>query len=203
MAALLRDSVFYHIPKTGGSWVRLALAHSGLLRGEVGAFHARPAELADDLDARARPGFCFVRHPLTWYQSYWTHKTAHGWFDAGNDFDARVRADRFPDFLERVFALCPEEHLTSLYRDYTAGCAFVGRTEALAGDLEAILRRTGAAFDPAVLGRLRRANRTDAALRRLALYPRALAEAVAARERAVIEAHGYPPVPERLLLPGG
>ena len=85
MTVLLPNSAFLHIPRTGGTWVREVLAGANLIKdeivsqtpeesteGSVRSWHNVPSSNADFL-AREHV-FCFVRHPLTWYQSYWAYK---------------------------------------------------------------------------------------------------------------------------------
>lgn len=67
MAIILPKSVFYHVPKTGGSWIAEGI-WGAFKEYEVpdGYGHASPMEY----DSGDKPSFCFVRHPFTWYRSY-------------------------------------------------------------------------------------------------------------------------------------
>ena len=91
MALLLKSGgVFLHIPKTGGNWVTTALKEAGLVYRDFG-YHKhldwyRSSEcpsfqpfwrrfLPSSLwcDMRSVFTFCFVRHPLSWYESWWRY----------------------------------------------------------------------------------------------------------------------------------
>lgn len=69
------NAVFVAIPKTGSQWVRRVLAESGATCAPAGGpgDHNLPGTYG-----RGGPGeptgnrrFCFVRHPLEWYESVW------------------------------------------------------------------------------------------------------------------------------------
>ena len=91
MALLLKGGgVFLHVPKTGGNWVTTVLKEAGLVQRDFG-YHKhldwhRTAECSGLQpfwkrflpscfwsDMRAAYTFCFVRHPLSWYESWWRY----------------------------------------------------------------------------------------------------------------------------------
>ncbi|HEV3272610.1 MAG TPA: sulfotransferase family 2 domain-containing protein [Candidatus Methylacidiphilales bacterium] len=97
MAYLLRNgSVFLHIPKTGGTWIKHVLRELDLIDAPLGHQHSdwdrsfwhdklhddfkvarylfRRAVRSRRAQPRIRPDcfkFCFIREPLRWYESYW------------------------------------------------------------------------------------------------------------------------------------
>src|SRR3989338_8198252 len=90
MALELPHSIFFHVPKTGGMWVRQAIKNAGIPTNEVGNaieetdnfstmkhtfFHATPRTV----HTLGRFSFAFVRNPLTWYQSQWAFQMQHQW----------------------------------------------------------------------------------------------------------------------------
>src|SRR5271155_5433393 len=78
MAVRLPNSIFIHLMKTGGWTVISALDHAKLHRGTIGRDHD-PACLLP-LPTHPRPFvFVFVRHPLTWYRSYWAYRMQAAW----------------------------------------------------------------------------------------------------------------------------
>ena len=110
MALLLRDgSIFLHIPKTGGNWVTSVLRQQNLLRAEFGHKHSDFAHLFSRTPKRrveqlpnwlsmvgvkrrwARHGkpfmFCFVRHPLSWYESWFKYmnQSHTNWYNFGDE----------------------------------------------------------------------------------------------------------------------
>lgn len=151
MALMLSRSVFFHIPKTGGVWVRRAIAHAGIRTLEIGNApvldgntHNRPK----DVSLQGRFTFSFVRHPLDWYVSYWSYRMLEGLWKKGM-LDACM-SDDFDRFLRNALRRFPG-YLSDFYEEYLGPppgmLHFVGRTENLAADLVRALRLAGEDFD--------------------------------------------------------
>ncbi len=101
--------------------------------------------------------FCFVRHPLDWYESWWrymlqraghdwTQETdLHGWHPC---LAIKATGDRrFHQFLRNVLHTRPG-FVHELYSTYTQpGVDFVGRQEQLSDDLIRVLRQLNLSFD--------------------------------------------------------
>lgn len=98
MALLLKNgSFFFHVPKTGGTWVSEVLRKSGCVIGQVGSKHCFPYELGcssrplwhpnqirDRVRLRLRAtspvnGWCFLRDPVSWYKSWFSYQQLRGW----------------------------------------------------------------------------------------------------------------------------
>src|SRR5512135_605059 len=93
MALLLKGgAVFLHVPKTGGRWVGRVLEASGLVESELGSMHADADRVLMPFGGSGRNllsylvkrrlrllpqnkpfMFCFVRHPLRWYESFFNY----------------------------------------------------------------------------------------------------------------------------------
>src|SRR5437667_268495 len=78
MALVTEKSLFIHVPKTGGTFVRRALPALGLPCRESGIFaiedHFSIAQVFathPGLDDGRRLTFGFVRHPVAWIKSRW------------------------------------------------------------------------------------------------------------------------------------
>lgn len=73
MALVLSNSVFIHVRKTGGSWVREAIKACAIPHEENGPYdceyHAGVFDLP--LFLASRFTFGFVRHPADWIRSAW------------------------------------------------------------------------------------------------------------------------------------
>ena len=157
-------TTFYHIPKTGGTWVKLAMRRSGLEVGRAREHrrvghpfglkreHATPATVRDEYK-EDRLSFCFVRHPVEWLRSSWAFRyRTQGMGKTAPIHDLWV--DEF-----QLFVLAVLEHLpgyvTQLYQYYIGldadGIDFIGRQESLADDLVRVLALAGEAFDEETL----------------------------------------------------
>ena len=144
MALLLKSGgVFLHIPKTGGSWVNDVLWKLGLVKCEFGEKHSdmnrilhlyayRPYEytrkclrLGFKWHQEVIKGykFCFVRHPLKWYESYWQYKACrwhldpgyYKWHPIATTYD--VGSDEFDSFVINLVDKFPG-YVTELYNHY-------------------------------------------------------------------------------------
>ena len=217
MALLLPKSAFLHIPKTGGKWVTEVLQKSGLvlrelksthpsqsLEGVRGSIHCVPT--FDEEFRRRRHVFCFVRHPLTWYQSYWTFKEKkHYWNIKNNRFDALCHSPSFEEFIEKMLRSYRwgGGFVTKLYQQFTPHATTIGRQEDLCEDLIRILVAAGEEFDPEIIRASppRNVASADTSYTLESAYGPDLARRVARRERKIIEAYDYEPIPGRALAP--
>lgn len=183
-ALLLPHTRFLHVPKTGGNWV------SGRLR-ELFPQACHMPKTHTTLRSAPEPGrftFAFVRHPLTWYQSYFAYKQRTGW-DLNTDWDRRVHADSFEGFVNRALDETPG-HYSRLVRSFVgrrgAEIDFIGRFEQLRPDLIRALQLAGEVFDPDPIRSAPPVNASDYR-RHPAEYPDGLARRVLDVEAEVVE----------------
>lgn len=170
------NAIFLHIPKTGGTWVERVLHKLGLVTEKKGHEHAdfdrvlyadrlvaakrlpyllamrKLRELTNGLPAEPTK-FCFVRNPLSWYESWWRYMQSRGWHDWGiqntsakwhpnSGLNGLGSAD-FNEFVMNVIATRPG-YVSELYYSYTKpGITYIGKMETLADDLIKILRLIG------------------------------------------------------------
>ena len=167
MAAILPNSIFVHIPKTGGTFVRRTIKDLGLYRGEayegnnnwtrIQVIHLGIGDIQSN-----KLTFAFVRNPTTWLQSKWTNMvrrfkksskpSKHLWKNDcfSKDFGEFVRKvlDLHPNRptiemnnklgYEVVYDKCqPKKHHVDL----------IGKNESLREDLIRILNTAGEEFD--------------------------------------------------------
>ena len=96
MAVIMPRSAMIHIPKTGGTWCRAAIVAAELPHFESGPAGASKLNQAhasltqalptimmtnwteNNITARKRFTFSFVRHPCTWLESTWADALEHG-----------------------------------------------------------------------------------------------------------------------------
>jgi len=156
MAVKTDKSVFYHIPKTGGIWVKEAMragglelsrcrnkrvSHSFALKRE----HATPDVVCEEEKA-GRFSFCFVRGPVGWLRSFWCYRIKTGALDPKFPLDGLWHGE-FESFVLNVLGAYPGGFVTKLYRFYVDDVDFVGRQERLANDLMWALVLAGEQFD--------------------------------------------------------
>ncbi len=170
MAVVTPLATFLHIPKCGGSWVRQVLRAVGLpITITRGGVHECAA-------TEGRFVFTFVRHPLTWYPSFWAYRHAVAAAQGGLvDVHLRETAERLDEAIDECLVddtgrprsftgfveQCLRRHpgfLSAKYELYTPHAVFVGRQEALVEDLITALRLARVVFDPAVVRRTPRVN---------------------------------------------
>lgn len=139
MAIQISGAIFLHIPKTGGTWVTNYFKETGMdhgneelgLEAHIGSDRVREITgYTEDL------AFCFVRHPLTWYRSYWAHRRIVSYRNGILDDIVDLP---FYDFLELVLQTRPG-FLTRHFGIFTERCRFVGKQESLRKDLDNILK---------------------------------------------------------------
>ena len=127
MAVILPHSAFIHVPKTGGTWCRIAIRKARLPHFESGPDNKLSHTHAsiDEAHARIRMRnwrkgdktkvkrftFGFVRNPLTWLGSRWAdalrkyggvaNHDISAWFKEAFDHD-------FPKFVDNVIRIQPD-----------------------------------------------------------------------------------------------
>jgi hypothetical protein len=186
---------FLHVPKTGGTWVVGALRASGVAFEVV----RRPAMTAVTLvedhigldesrDFADRFTIAFVRHPLTWWTSFWVYRQMTGWED-GHPIDSCTQNDDFNKFIDNVVKYLPGD-LSRRFEAYVGPpsqqISFVGRYERLQDDLIDGLRLAGETFDERAI-REHAPENTGDYTRYPARYDAAQESELAWAERAAIE----------------
>jgi len=176
MALLLKNgAVFLHVPKTGGTWVKSVLQKLDLIEAPLGHGHSdferaywhdklhhdlkvvryifRRAIRSPRTQARMAPGcfkFCFVREPLSWYESWWSfmQMPKMNWRKLGDECDpykwepfSMLNGLGSPDFNTFVHNVNRKRpgFVTELYGWYVRpGISFVGKQERIVEDLAKI-----------------------------------------------------------------
>src|SRR5262245_18786572 len=140
MAILLRKSLFVHMAKTGGTWMTGLFKHAGVVEAQTGRHHVSWPDAVLELGDK-RQGFAFVRHPASWWRSYWSYKRHKGW-DAAHPIDTTCKSNDFRELMRRVLAHHPG-YLSRRLQEMTSGVTWIGRFEALRDSLIRILRLAG------------------------------------------------------------
>ncbi|MAH46489.1 hypothetical protein CMI37_11695 [Candidatus Pacearchaeota archaeon] len=193
MALLLKNSIFIHIPKTGGSWVRQATRRSGIVTNEI---HYRNSEKKPehwqhctpaDLNCEGRFTFCFVRHPLDWYASFWAYRKRLGLL-TDHELDQIIHTYSFPKYIEIILDKYPSGYVSTMYKKYTY-VDYVGRNENLVEDLIKALQLGNEQFNEEVIRKFPRANASASIdpWKKLVEYPPELRERVCEVESDAIK----------------
>ena len=179
MALLLKNgSVFLHIPKTGGNWITAVLQELNLVEKMISHKHT-------DIDRFFLPVFknrkewlkylfnpksfsylhnkpfmfCFVRHPLSWYKSWFKYQSQsrRQWRPFGEPRDMcnwhpnailnGLGSSDFNQFVQNVIDKRPG-YVTELYGWYTKPqIDFIGKQENLVEDFIRVLKIMNVSFD--------------------------------------------------------
>jgi len=146
MAILLKNNMmFYHIPKTGGNWVTKVLKENNLIDRILPEKHDTPAIIRKKYP-KIHPvkSFCFVRNPISWYESWFQYATMKRWRNWGKYRWHPCKklnglGDKsFAKFIEKIIEKRPS-YLSELYDLYINDCDFVGKQENLEDDLKIVL----------------------------------------------------------------
>lgn len=134
MSIRMSNSCFVHIPRTGGLWFGDVVESLGIkhqrLRGDIDS-HLTFSELPDNW--RRLVSFTFVRHPLKWIKSRWSHCVEHNLkedyrcYGIHREFDECVEPD-FVETLKNILA-CRPGIVGETYSRMSSGVTRIYRTE--------------------------------------------------------------------------
>ena len=180
MCVIMDKVIFFHTPKTAGEWVRDALYNSTKVIASIGN-HPFPRNVKHKLFS-----LCFVRHPLTWYQSFWAYKMRAGWVD-GNPGIESFRDDDFNTFVNNVVTGTSGFLSRTMDRRIGHRMSFIGKYENLVGDLIKALELAEQPFDEKKLIE----TPPDNVSYELPEYKREIAEKVIKTEDVMLKRFGY------------
>lgn len=175
----MNSSVFLHIPKCSGWWIRDAIKACGISHVEFGDIHSTLPELLREYHIRIRGNnldnlwcrnlldfdkrflFMFVRHPLTWYQSRWVFRLKRGW-ESNHQLDFNCASNDFHAFVENAIKYKSNGWVTHEFLNFIDTTPrpvdFIGRVEYLRDDLIFALRAAGETFDESIIRTLEPVN---------------------------------------------
>ena len=167
MALASSKSLFLHIPKTGGMWIRHAYKVCNIDHFEIAMTHShfphllnfKPKSFYSSLYS-----YAFVRHPLSWYQSRWAFRMRYGW-NATHPLDYNCHSNDFQKFVEACLAYKPSGWVTNEYTSFIdevpGGIKQVGRLENLVNDFLHICDNAGEAVSSKIITTMPRINDSD------------------------------------------
>lgn len=178
MALKTKKSIFYHIPKTGGTWVRKVMSLNKMGERETLGTGSHPLglerkhttpEFTSDEDKEGLFSYAFVRNPLGWYKSFWNFRMDR----EGGPLVRKAQVynkfiidecwdDDFNKFIDNVIERVPNGFVTQLYKYYLGedgnDLDFVGRQETLNKDLLIALKLAGEEVDESIINGLKPRN---------------------------------------------
>jgi hypothetical protein len=203
---LKNDNVFFHIPKTGGSWVTSVLDHFKLVDRPVGNKHFDQDHFyfwasRHDFAYPAPFSFCFVRNPVSWYESWYKYMSgpSKNWRPWGINVSGQagwhpnvmlngLGSTDFNTFVANVVRTRPGYASEMMGWFAKPPITFVGKQENLRGDLVFVLNRMGYTFDETyILG----ANRVLKSIEVPIEWDPKLKEQVVKLEYAGLVRYGY------------
>jgi|TARA_R110000803_G_scaffold157124_1_gene221575 hypothetical protein len=134
----LQKSLFFHLPRTGGSWINLALKDISVpidplkkvRYGHVPFYHC---------SNHKKFSFSFIRNPFDWYKSLYSFFTNYNMFSRPCEINVFVQ-----DFILKGFGLY-HNTLDFFGNDYEID--FIGKYENLTSDLIKAMTLAGEVFD--------------------------------------------------------
>lgn len=137
MCIILANSVFVHIPKTGGSWVRKTLNLNGLIIEKKAQHEKRP---------NGQNLFAFVRNPISWYRSKWSYTTRitpNRMSYLGKHFENEdeLQRDNFLTWFNKIPPKAFEKAMQKWLGRNLNRIKIIGKTENLQEDLANIIKK--------------------------------------------------------------
>jgi len=195
MALKFDDYIFYHIPKTGGNYIRLVLQRITTDIEEITHPHASPLKVGKKRHDPEK-SFCVVRHPLTWYESFFRYRIKTGWRlgqgtriynDGPHPIDAHCHSDTFRAFISKMLVYYPNGWVTSLYLRFIPFCKYTLRQENLTPELKELLTMFGYKKFPKVINK--KTNVTQGSIE--TKLPKDLRNKILKAESEIIKYLGY------------
>ena len=146
------------VPKCGSQWTAAAVRNSCAVVEEWP--HHLQLPTARTFERRI---ISCIRHPLTWYPSYWNYRMRHGWQFETHEIDRECNSNSFSEFMGYVLTRMQPGWMQR-YLDHWVEQAediSVMRFESLTKDLCLALDCCGQEYDPVLLRATRRRNEGD------------------------------------------
>lgn len=187
MAYVLKNGVIeLHIPRTGGFWRKKVVHELNLFSSNSKMDHSTLEEFQFLKHEIAAKKFVFIRHPLTWFQSFWAFQNDVNWLPiSSNPFINLMEFNDLPfeKFVISVYARYPR-YLTRLYAMYIDDSIIVKKYENLREDFAVLLTEVGLVFDRKILDETSIVNHS---LTQKPVYSEKIKNLVLENEKEIIE----------------
>ena len=163
MAYLYKNMLFVHIPKTGGTYIRSVFKALGYSGTELGHEHSHISHITDLVMPIKKDiyAWCMIRHPKTWYQSFWAFRCQRGW-SPSNPIDFKCASNDFNTFVNNCIEHYPQGLLTSILNNHIQNDmginVIVKKYESLHDELNSALQESGIKNNLNAIPRLNRVN---------------------------------------------
>jgi len=150
---------FFHMPRTGGTWVQRAL-EAALPPGVPFVWNHHFAITECDPETwDGRVTCTFVRQPFDWLRSWFAWQQDHKWKGMSGPTTCleKFRDEDFEQFTRNLVEKAPRL-VTTLYEAYTDKVDMIGNTARAREDLIEIMQSAGEEFDPLAIYTLPIAN---------------------------------------------
>ena len=200
MALRFSNHIFYHIPKTGGSYVRHIIEKMEPDRQEICWKHSTPFESRVGMDL-CYPCFAMVRHPLSWYESYFRYRRSSNSRPWQKDcyYDAKVESETYEDFILKTMSSTvagATTYVGHLYAPYIKNVDYIIKLEEIHEGLNMVFSKWGYDYWKYKVGPIKVSPKHIPTQ-----LPKDLYERLAMREAGVSLALGYEIYPPSVPVP--
>jgi len=159
-AILTNNSVFLHVPKTGGNRIIEILRAHGKIKKEFDHKHVeacRMQVIEKKVFSKNPFIFCCVRHPITWYESWYRYQKKRkfkGW--GKNNSGSAIyhpcaiiddcQDEDFNKFVENILNKYPG-FVSNMYFQFTRNADLIGKQESLKEFLIMVMNFLGFEID--------------------------------------------------------
>jgi len=199
MAIMLSNVIFFHMPRTGGTWLS-SILKANFSHAKLGYKHMTPRELSVPID---KFKFGFIRNPVHWYISKFCAPTHNRRLWTGMDsmnnpifqLDALDLDESFADWVRRHLRARPG--WLTWYHKWFYGhnyrlVDFIGQYERRVRHLRKVLLLAGQEMPLKFKRKRRRFQRSDEERKATCLYPRRVLANLIEQEKPIFERFGYP-----------
>lgn len=145
MALQYKESIYFHIPRTAGRYIRTMIRKNkseDVVVHERGLSHCLPSDIANIVELHRFYTYAFVRMPETWIQSYWALRMATE-FKHNHFIDRRCKTPDFNKFVMKYVQVFPFGYLSSIIAQALPYLSQIWMFENMEKDKEYLFERIG------------------------------------------------------------